>query len=169
MSWSERRRRVLAATAAAGLAAAGAAGCGFALRRPPDLAFGSIALTGFAPRSPLAEALRRDLLQSVQVLDDAARAEVVLHALEDRRDRAVVASTAAAQVREIQLRLRFDFRVATPGGRELTPRIQMALARDMTYTETAALAKEVEEAEFFRAMQDDIVEQVLRRLAAIRL
>jgi LPS-assembly lipoprotein len=169
MSWSERRRRALAATAAAGLAGAGLAGCGFALRRPPELGFGSIALAGFAPRSPLAEALRRGLVQRTRVLEDAARAEVVLYALEDRRDRAVVASTAAAQVREIQLRLRFDFRVATPAGRELTPRVQIALARDMTYTETAALAKEVEEAEFFRAMQDDVVEQVLRRLAAIRL
>ena len=43
------RRRALALLAALPLA-----GCGFELRRPPRLSFGSIALVGFAPRSPLA-------------------------------------------------------------------------------------------------------------------
>jgi LPS-assembly lipoprotein len=37
----------------------------------------------------------------------------------------------------------------------------------MSFTESAALAKEQEEAALFRAMQSDIVSQVLRRLAAI--
>ena len=39
----------------------------------------------------------------------------------------------------------------------------------MSYTEKSALAKEQEEAELFRAMQGDIVAQVMRRLAAIQL
>ena len=44
-----RRRHLLAAAAAAGLA-----GCGFELRQPPHMPFQSIALIGFAPKSPLA-------------------------------------------------------------------------------------------------------------------
>jgi LPS-assembly lipoprotein len=152
------------------LAVAGApwlGGCGFALRRPPKLSFRSIALTGFPPRSPLAEELRRQISLQSRVVDDPSQAEVVLHALDDRRERIVVASTAAAQVRELQLRVRFDFRVQTPGGRELVPKVELLLRRDMTYSETAALAKEYEEAELFREMQDDVVMQVLRRLATI--
>jgi LPS-assembly lipoprotein len=39
----------------------------------------------------------------------------------------------------------------------------------MSYSETAALAKQNEEAELYREMQTDVVAQVLRRLAAIRL
>ena len=42
-----------------------------------------------------------------------------------------------------------------------------AAARTAGYSETAALAKEHEEAELFREMQSDIVAQVLRRLAAV--
>jgi LPS-assembly lipoprotein len=152
---------------AAAVALPWAAGCGFALRRPPSLSFASIAFTGFAPRSPLAEELKRTLATRTQVLADAAKAEVVLHALADQREKSVVASTAAAQVRELQLRVKFQFRVHTPGGRELVPKADLLLQRDMSYSETRALAKEQEEAELFREMQSDIVTQVLRRLASI--
>ena len=144
-------------------------GCGFALRRPPTLAFQSIALVGFAPRSPLAEDLRRELLKQVRVLDNPALAQVVLQALDDGRERSVVASTTAAQVRELQLRLKFNFRAQTPLGRELIPRAELLLKRDLSYSETQALAKEVEEAELFREMQADVVAQVMRRLAAVNL
>ncbi len=154
---------------AAGLSFAAMGGCGFTLRRPPRLAIRTIALVGFAPRSPLAEALRRELLQQVSVLDDAAKAQVVLRALDDARERSVVASTAAAQVRELQLRLKFNFRADTPGGRELIPRVELLLKRDLSYSETQALAKEAEEAELFREMQADVVTQVLRRLAAVQV
>ncbi len=161
-------RRLLLATLACGSAAA-LAGCGFQLRRPPELNFQSIALTGFAPRSLLAEELRRQLLLQVRVLEAPDKAQVVLHALEDQRERSVVASTSAAQVRELQLRLKLNFRAHTPGGRELIPRSELLLQRDMSYSENAALAKEFEEAELFRELQADLVGQVLRRLAAIQV
>lgn len=162
---SSDRRRLLAAAASIGLA-----GCGFQLRQPPRLAFRSIALTGFAPRSPLAEELRSTLARSpVQLEDNPARAEVVFQALADLRERGVVATTSAAQVRELQLRVRLRFRTHTPGGRELTPIAEIALSRDMSYSENVALAKEYEEADLFREMQSDVVGQVLRRLAAVKL
>lgn len=162
---SERRQLVLA------LASAGAsvalAGCGFDLRQPARVSFSSIALVGFARRSPLADELKRQLQKQVPVLDAPDKAEVVLQALDDVREKSVVASTAAAQVRELQLRLKFNFRARTPSGRELIPRAELLVSRDMSYSETAALAKELEEAELFREMQSDIVAQVLRRLAAV--
>jgi len=168
MSWSERRgvlrRRVLGAGAALALA-----GCGFELRREPPLPFRSIALTGFAPRSPLERELKVALARSVRVEEAPARAEVVLQALTDAREKSVVATTSAAQVREVQLRVRLRWRTQTPGGRELTAPSELVLARDMSYSETVALAKAYEEAELYAGMQSDIVGQVLRRLAAIRL
>jgi LPS-assembly lipoprotein len=38
----------------------------------------------------------------------------------------------------------------------------------MSYSETAALAKEDEERQLYRAMQSDIVTQVMRRLASVQ-
>ena len=160
---SDRRHALLL------LATAGLSGCGFELRRPPQLNFQSIALTGFAPRSPLAEELRRSLAQRVQVLDNAAQAQVVLQATSDLREKSVVASTSAAQVREFQLRVKFNFRATTAGGRELIAPVELLLTRDLSYTEAAALAKEQEETDLYREMQGDVVAQVMRRLASINL
>ena len=158
----ERRALLLAALAVVG-------GCGFQLRRAPQLAFGSIALVGFASDSPLADELRARLAESTLVQANPARAGVVLQALNDTRERVVVASTAAGQVRELQLRVRFRFRVSTPAGRELLPPAELLLTRYMSYSESIALAKEQEQAQLYRAMDEDIAAQVLRRLASVRL
>ena len=165
MSSSRRSLLLGAAVLAAGTLSA----CGFELRRPARLSFTSIALVGFAPRSPLAEELRRQLAQQVRVLPGPDKADVVLQAIDDLREKSVVASTAAAQVREFQLRLKFNFRATTPAGRELIPRAELLLTRDLSYSEVAALAKEAEEADLYREMQADVVGQVLRRLAAIHV
>ena len=113
------RRRALRVVVAAAPAALLTA-CGFQLRQAPVFAFRRVALTGFAPRSPLADELKAQLLRSGLAVDDnPAQAEVVLQALSDQRERRVVATTTAAQVREVQLRLRLRWRTHTPAGREL--------------------------------------------------
>ncbi|MFI4929127.1 MAG: LPS assembly lipoprotein LptE [Burkholderiales bacterium] len=144
------------------------AACGFQLRGTTELPFSRIALVGFAPRSQLADELRRTLSQSAEVVATPAQAQVVLYALSDRRERSVVASTTASQVRELQLRVRLEFKLTTPGGRELIPATELLQTRDMSYSETVALAKEYEEATLLRAMQSDIVGQLMRRLAHVK-
>ncbi len=157
------RRTLVAALPAALLTA-----CGFELRRPPELPFSRIAFSGFEPRSPLYEELKRSLPTNVQWVEDPNRAEVVLHALVDRREKSVNASTAAGQVRGVQLRVNFQYRLATPAGRELVPESTLLLSRDMTYSETYALAKEQEEAQLYQAMQTDIVMQLMRRISQVK-
>ena len=51
------------------------------------------------------------------------------------------------------------------GGRQVRVLLQQ---RDISYSETIALAKEAEEALLYRNMQTDLVQQLLRRLAAVR-
>lgn len=158
------------AIAIAGIAGAALAGCGFRLRQPPQLAFRSMALVGFADGSPLGAALRRELTRAgVELRANPAQAQTVFDALADARERTVAASTAVGQVRELQLRVRLRFRVATPAGKLLLPASDLLLTRDMSYSETAALAKQQEEATLFAAMDEDIVGQVLRRLASVTL
>ena len=158
------RRASITAMLGGGLLAA----CGFQLRGTTELPFSRIALEGFAARSPLADELRRTLSQSAEVVATPAQAQVVLHALTERRERSVVASTTAGQVRELQLRVRLEFRLTTPGGRELIPTTELLQTRDMSYSESVALAKEYEEAQLVRSMQTDIVGQLMRRLAHVK-
>jgi LPS-assembly lipoprotein len=161
-----RRRLVLGAACSVTLT-----GCGFALKRAPELAFKTIQLTGFAPRSPLAAELRTSLEASptTRVVESAGEAQVVLQAISEAREKVVVAQTSANQIREFELRLRFVFRVRSAAGKDLLPDSEIVQRRSLTYTESAALAKEQEEAFLYRAMQSDIVTQVLRRLASVRL
>ena len=171
MSSSERvslaigRRHFLRVAAALPLA-----GCGFELRRAPDLRFRSIQLSGFTPRSPLADELRMSINSSstTVVVDTIAQAQVVLEALDEVREKVVVASNTAGQVTELQMRSRFSFRLRSVPGRELIPRTDIVLTRDMSYTESAALGKEQEEKFLYRAMQTDIVSQVMRRLVSVQ-
>ena len=53
--------------------------------------------------------------------------------------------------------------------RAAEPPADLLLTRDMSYSETSALAKAQEELLLYRAMEDDIVAQVLRRLSSIKL
>jgi LPS-assembly lipoprotein len=153
---------------ACGLLVAPLAGCGFALRRPPVMPFRTVQLTGFKPNSPLELELRRNLraAQGTQIVESAGQAEVIFEALSERREHTVVGSSAAGQVRNLNLRMSFRFRLRTVSGRELIAATELVLARDMSYTESAALAKEQEEDAIFLALQSDIVTQVIRRLSA---
>ena len=168
MATLHRRRLLAAATATLGLATL--AGCGFQLRRAPELRFKTIALAGFKFNSPLAEELRMNINASrtSRVVDALSQAQVVLESIADTRERGVVASTAAGQVRELQLRTRLQFRLRSAAGKDLIPPTELLLSRDMSYSESLALAKEQEEALLYRTMQSDIVAQVMRRLAAVQ-
>ena len=48
------------------------------------------------------------------------------------------------------------------------PANQIVLQRDMTFDDAQILAKEAEEGMLWHEMQDDLVLQLLRRLAAIK-
>ena len=152
--------------------ALGATGCGFALRKEPDYAFSKL-FSRLPETSPLGVELRRSLRSGgrVEVITDPARlpeAQVVLDVLTDQREKVVLSYNSSGQVRENQLRIRFRFRLRTPGGRELIPESEILQQRDVTFNETIALSKGAEEVLLYRDMQRDIVQQMLRRLAAVK-
>ena len=97
-----------------------------------------------------------------------AASEVILEIMSELRERVVVGLNAAGQVRDLQLRLRVKFRLRTPQGKNLIPEVELQQQRDLSFLETAALSKEIEEAMMYRDMQVDIVQQILRRLAAVK-
>lgn len=159
------RRRLLGAAALAALLA----GCGFQLRRPPELAWKRIFLSGFTEDSTLADELRRQLRASpgVTLADTPAEADLIVESLQDSSEHVVAATTSTSQISEMTLRARLRFRVRTAAGRELIAPTELAQTRDMSYSESSALAKQHEAALLFRSMHADLAMQVLRRLAAL--
>jgi len=163
-------RRLVAALWLGG--AALLAGCGFALREPPEFAFKSI-YAAVAPTSSLGIELKRQLASTgnVALITDSAEqktAQVIFDILSEQREKVVVGMSATGQVRELQLRLRFTFRLRTPQGKELIPATELQQQRTQSYDEAFALAKEAEEALLYRNMQSDMVQQIMRRLAAVK-
>jgi LPS-assembly lipoprotein len=71
-------------------------------------------------------------------------------------------------VREFRLIYRVGFRVADGKGGNYVPPSTVELTRDVTYDDAVALAKETEEQQLYRDMQVDMVQQIMRRLAAAR-
>ena len=149
----------------------GVAGCGFALRTAPSFAFKSL-FSPFAEGSLLGTELKRSLESggNVRVISDVRQidqADVILDVLQDQREKTVVAVNASGQVREFQLRIRFQFRLRGAKGKELIPTTEILQQRDISFNESAVLAKETEEGLLYREMQSDIIQQIMRRLAAV--
>jgi LPS-assembly lipoprotein len=144
--------------------------CGFQLRQAPSFAFSSIFVAA-TRNSPLANELKRSIASSGNVVVEEAaidRAQVVLDVLADQREKVVVGLNASGQVREFQLRTRLKFKLRTPQGKELIPETELLQQRDISFNESAVLAKEAEENLLYRDMQTDIVQQLMRRLAAVK-
>jgi LPS-assembly lipoprotein len=95
--------------------------------------------------------------------------EVILDILQETREKLVVGVNASGQVREFELRLRVNFKLRTSKGAELIAPSVIEQHRTISFNESAVLAKEAEEALLYRDMQSDVVQQLLRRLVAVRM
>ncbi|PUE53784.1 hypothetical protein B9Z36_13720 [Limnohabitans sp. Rim8] len=148
------------------------AGCGFELRKPPSYAFNTL-FSSIPIVSPFGVKLKRSLESSgqVEVITDPRqieRAQVIFDQLFELREKVVVGRTSTGAIREFQLRLRYRFRLRSRNGIELIPDTEIMLTRDINFNETGALSKESEEALLYRDMENDLVLQLQRRLAAVR-
>ena len=151
---------------------AGLAGCGFELRKAPNYAFNTL-YSSIPPVSPFGAKLKRSIESSgqVEVINDPRqieRAQVIFDQLFELREKVVVGRTSSGAIREFQLRLRYRFRLRSSNGTELIPDTEILLTRDINFNETGALSKESEEALLYRDMENDLVLQLQRRLAAVR-
>jgi LPS-assembly lipoprotein len=146
------------------------AGCGFALRGSPNFAFDTVAVTPEQSVGVAAELSRYlgDKLKPLVPSEGKAGPQAVIEIMQELREKSIVGVTATGQVREFQLRLRVKFRLRTVQGVELIAPTELVLQRDISFNETGVLAKESEEILLYRDMQSDLVQQLLRRVAAIK-
>ncbi|MDB5813168.1 MAG: hypothetical protein JWN23_285 [Rhodocyclales bacterium] len=145
-------------------------GCGFQLRGPKPLAFKTIYLQ-MSPYSDLAADLKRQIKTSgtTQVVAESADAEVNMIVPVDTRDKVILSLGPDGTVREYQLRMRFQFRLQDKLGKEVTSLQEINITRDITFNDSIVLAKEQEEILLYRDMQNDLVQQIVRRLGAVRM
>jgi len=147
--------------------------CGFQLRKAPDLPFKTL-YTNIAETSLFGQLLKRNLqsLGNLEIITDVReieRADVVLDMIQELQEKVILSRTSTGTVREFTLRLRVRFKLRSRNGDELIPDSEIVQEREISFSETAALSKESEEQLLYRDMRSDLVQQLIRRLAAARL
>ena len=140
--------------------------CGFQLRGVASLPFETL----YIPNANAGIAL--DLKRYIQggtrtvVVDNPKSAQAQLELSGEQRLRNILSLSGAGRVRELQLVFRVNLRVHDGKGGEFLPLTPFSITRDLTYSDTDVLSKEAEEANIYREVQADLVQQILRRLSA---
>jgi LPS-assembly lipoprotein len=157
------------AAVAAALLSVALAGCGFQLRGDSPTGLKSLYVSNDVP-SQVALDVRRALASSPTVVMRApANAEAHLRILTENREKTIYTITGAGRVYEFQLRLIVTYQMNLPGREDpVIPTSEIDVRREVTYSETAPLAKEAEENLLYRDMVADAAGQILRRIAAVR-
>jgi LPS-assembly lipoprotein len=103
-----------------------------------------------------------------RIVETREEAQGSFQQVADLRERQILSLSTAGRVREVRLRYRYSYRVIDPKGRELVQTTGIELTRDVTYDDSAVLSKEQEELLLWRDMENDLIQQLLRRLAAVK-
>ena len=147
--------------------AASLAACGFQLRGSATLPYESMYVD--MPESNIMGAeLKRNLRAGTgtRIVATRAEAQAILTPTSQLFGKTILSLSSSGRVREFRLRFNFAFRVIDQKGRDLVAPAVMLIERDFPFNDNQVLAKETEEALIYRDMQSDMVQQVLRRLAA---
>lgn len=142
--------------------------CGFHLRGPAQLPFETLYVQGGG--NQLGPDLQRYLRSgsNVTVVQTPGEAQAVLDILGEGREKRILSLTGGGRVGEFELYYRLSFRLHDGKGTELMPLQQLELKRTLSFSDVQVLAKEQEEAMLYRDMQGDAVQQVIRRLGALK-
>ena len=142
--------------------------CGFQLRGRASLPFETLFIPG---SSPLVVQVKRNVAAGTQtkLVSGDRDAQAVLGFTHEVREKVILSFNTDGRVREFQLRYRVGYRLYDPKGRDFIPANEILLTRDISFNDAQLLAKEAEEELLYRDMQTDMVQQLIRRLAAARV
>ncbi|MCX8086352.1 MAG: LPS assembly lipoprotein LptE [Rhodocyclaceae bacterium] len=143
--------------------------CGFQLRGSYALPWETLYIS-----LPEFDGLRAEMKRAIEaatrtkVVADRKEAQATLVILRNDSLRSILSLNAKGLVREVQLTRIFAYRLQDAAGREIAAPGQIVLQREMTFDDEQLLAKGSEEGLILREMQTDLVQQLLRRLAAAK-
>lgn len=145
------------------------AGCGFQLRGAYSLPYESLYVSG-TDYSPVVAGLKRAIRASgsARLADTAQDAQATFLPTTEAKDTVTLSYSSSGRAREKRLRYLYGYRVIDGKGRDLVLPGRVELYRDLTYADSDVLAKTQEEELLWRDMENDLVQQLMRRLAATK-
>ena len=147
--------------------AASLGGCGFALRGSANLPYESLYID-LPDNNALGAELRRNLRAgtNTRIVERREQAQAIMQANGETRSKLILSLGSNGAVREFRLKYAFTYRIINQGGDDVAAPGNLLIERDYSFNDNQVLAKESEEALLYRDMQTDMVQQVMRRLAA---
>lgn len=147
--------------------------CGFHLRGSrgeTNLPFKTI-FVAIPESSALAAEMKRTIRSNggTEVVTDRKKAQVILETLAENRRKTILSLNSQGRVREYTLTYQVRFQVRDQNNAILLQPTDIVLRRTLAFSEQEALAKQTEEQMLYQDMQSDLVQQILRRLTAIKI
>jgi len=145
------------------------AGCGFHLRGEAHYEFDTLYLNSPAAQ-PLTADLKRSLegIGTAQLVATPEKAQVILDIASVENNKQILSLSSGGKVSEFLLSKRVLFRVHDAAGNDWLPTSELVVRRTYSYSDSAALPKEAQEQRLWREMQDDAVQQIVRRLQSAK-
>ena len=145
------------------------AGCGFQLRGAYSLPYESLFVAG-TDYSPIIAGIKRAIRASgsARLAETAQDAQATFQPTIEAKDTVILSYSSSGRAREKRLRYLYGYRVVDGKGRDLVLPSQVEVYRDLTYADSDVLAKTQEEELLWRDMESDLVQQLMRRLAAAK-
>ncbi len=101
---------------------------------------------------------------NVTLVDSAEKAEAVLRITQNTSSRDVLSYSTSGRAREFELKIVLTFTVTAPDGHVFLAPTTISVSRDITYDDNEYLSRDSEEAMIKNEMQNDIIEQMIRRI-----
>jgi LPS-assembly lipoprotein len=144
--------------------------CGFKLRGLiSSLPFETIYIA-----APLGNPIGPDLERAINsstttsIVRKKEDAEAILHIISATNDKRILSLSGGGDVREFELIYRLNSRLVDTKGKEIIPANEIVLTRILPFLNTQVLAKLAEEKLLYENMQQDAVQQLIWRLAALK-
>ena len=144
------------------------AGCGFQLRGSYSLPYESIYVAGADYNLIVANMKRSIRNTGTRLADTREDAQATFIPAGEKREAKILSLSSSGRVREKRLVYNYAYRVIDGKGRDLVLPGAVELSRDITYADSDVLAKTLEEELLWRDMEGDLVQQLMRRLAATK-
>jgi LPS-assembly lipoprotein len=105
---------------------------------------------------------------STKIVDSPKEADAIFQQLSDNRIKTILSVNAQGRVREYRLQLDYRFQIVNSKGQILVKPNEVNLSRDITFDDSNILAKDLEEGLLWRDMNNDLVNQIMRRMSIIK-
>ncbi len=141
--------------------------CGFHLRGPSDIPFKSVFIQGNT--LTISKDLKKYLsTNEIKILPTAEKAELLLELLGEENEKRILSLAGDGTVNEYELYYRVSYRTKLLNNPLWSEVSTIEARRDFTYSNATVLSKQTEELKLNEAMQEDIVNRLIRRLSALK-